>query len=120
LDNPVVQELTRLAQQQRIIMLGFIRQEILSGVRDNQHFERLRNKLRYFYDFPLETEDFETAATFYNICRAKGVQGSQTDFLLCAVAQRYNFAIFTTDKDFEHYQKHLDFKLHSVTHLQAS
>lgn len=33
--------------------------------------------------------------------KAKGVQGSNTDFLICAVANRLKFPIFTTDNDFK-------------------
>lgn len=39
----------------------------------------------------------ERAAEFYNHCRNKGVQGSNTDFLICAVAARFKTPIFTTD-----------------------
>lgn len=108
------QTLLKLIQQTRVILLGIVRQEVLSGIREMQQFERIRQKLRLFPDFPLTTEDYEKAAEFYNICRARGVQGSPTDFLLCAVSHHYNFPIFTTDKDFEYFQKYLDFQLYSV------
>ncbi len=108
------QTLLKLIQQTRIILLGVVRQEVLSGIREMQQFERIRQKLRSFPDFPLTMEDYEKAAEFYNICRARGIQGSATDFLLCAVSHRYNFPIFTTDKDFEHFKKYLDFQLYSV------
>lgn len=65
-----------MAQQKRLLMLGAIRQEVLSGIREPQRFEWLRQKLRAFPDFPVSLEDYETAAEFYNSCRAKGVQGS--------------------------------------------
>jgi predicted nucleic acid-binding protein len=52
------------------------------------------------------------AAQFFNICRAKGVQGSNTDFLICAVAVRWQLAIFTTDGDFTLFAKHLPIVLH--------
>jgi len=107
-----VQELRQLIEQTRVVLLSVIRQEILSGIREKQQFEQIRQKLRSFPDFPLITEDYETAAEFYNICRAKGLQGSQTDFLLCAVSHRYDFPILTTDKDFEHFKKHLYFQLY--------
>ena len=47
--------------------------------------------------------DFERAAEYFNTCRAKGLQGSNTDFLLCAVAERHRFPILTTDDDFTGY-----------------
>ncbi|MEK8020846.1 MAG: PIN domain-containing protein [Candidatus Parabeggiatoa sp.] len=114
------QTLLKLIQQTRVILLGVVRQEVLSGIRETHTFERIRQKLRSFPDFPLTTEDYEKAAEFYNICRSKGVQGSSTDFLLCAVSHRYDFPIFTTDKDFEHFQKYLDFQLYSVEVKQCS
>ncbi len=113
LENPLLQEFGQLAQQERVVMLGAIRQELLSGIREPQRFEWLRQQLRTFSDFPVDTEDYERAAEFFNICRAKGVQGSTTDFLLCAVAQRHQFAIFTTDKDFEYFRRHLEFPLYT-------
>jgi hypothetical protein len=112
-DNPIVTTLVNLIQQQRAVILGAIRQEVLSGVRSSQQFEWLRIQLRKFEDFPMVAEDYERAAEFFNSCRAKGVQGSPTDFLLCAVAQRHQFAIFTTDKDFEYFRRHLEFPLYT-------
>jgi predicted nucleic acid-binding protein len=51
------------------------------------------------------------AAEFANICRGKGIQGSTIDFLICAVAALENLMIFTTDKDFENYRKHLPIRI---------
>jgi predicted nucleic acid-binding protein len=68
--------------------------------------------LRSFPDLELESADYEDAALAFNRCREKGIQGSNTDFLLCAVAQRRGLAIFTTDGDFRHYAKVLKVKLH--------
>ncbi|MEG4628580.1 hypothetical protein QUB56_02810 [Microcoleus sp. AR_TQ3_B6] len=67
----------------------------------------LREYLRAFPDLELTTEDYELAAEFFNTCRSNGVQGSNTDFLLCAVAHRRGYSIFTTDKDFENFRSHI-------------
>jgi predicted nuclease of predicted toxin-antitoxin system len=40
------------------------------------------------------------AAEHFNTCRAQGVQGSNTDFPICAVAERRSLPILTTDTDF--------------------
>jgi predicted nucleic acid-binding protein len=93
-------------------MIGAIRQELLSGVRDTKQFAALRDHLRAFPDLPLETEDFERAAEFYNECRTKGIQGSNIDFLICAVAMRRELSILTTDRDFAGYARVLPLQLH--------
>lgn len=111
-DASVVGELERLIGDFRVAMLGPIRQELLSGIRHTEQFEKLRDKLRAFPDLPLTGDDFETAAGIFNLCRGKGVQGSNTDFLICAAAARRNMAIFTTDRDFLLYREHTGIKLY--------
>jgi hypothetical protein len=93
--------------------MGPIRQELLSGVRTAAGFERLRDHLEPFPDLSLLTRDFEDAARFFNICRGRGVQGSNTDFLICAVAHRHELPIYTTDRDFERFAAVLPIRLHS-------
>jgi predicted nucleic acid-binding protein len=105
-------ELRSLIADNRVQMIGPIRQEILSGVREEGQFKELEVRLSAFPDLPLTPEDHVTAARFFNLCRAKGVQGSNTDFLICAVAVHHRLAIFTTDKDFTLYAKHLPIVLH--------
>ncbi len=94
--RPEVEELRSLIDEGRVAMIGPIRQELLSGIRTVEAFERLRDHLRPYPDEPLETADFERAAEHFNTCRARGVQGSNTDFLICAVAERRNLPILTT------------------------
>jgi len=94
-------------------IIGPIRQELLSGISDWQQFTRLRKNLSYFSDLKIKSTDFELAAEFYNACRQKGIQGSHTDFLICAVAINYDLQIFTTDNDFENYQRIIPIKLFS-------
>jgi predicted nucleic acid-binding protein len=104
-------KLTELIQSSLIVMIGPVRQELLSGISNNDSFLRLKSKLEAFDDFTINTYDYETAAEFYNICRKHGVQGSHTDFLICAVAHNNDLLIFTTDKDFEGYADYLPIKL---------
>ena len=107
-----VQELRNLIQDHRVQMIGPIRQEILSGIRNESQFKKLQKHLKSFPDIPILTEDYVTAARFFNLCRSKGIQESNTDFLICAVAFRNKFSIYTTDKDFELFSKHLHIALH--------
>ena len=107
-----VDELQRLIVAGRAAIIGPIRQEVLSGIRDASAFERLRDRLGAFPDEPLATADYERAAEFFNTCRAKGLQGSNTDFLLCAVSVRHRMPLLTTDEDFSRYAKVIPFALH--------
>jgi len=110
--SPVAQELERLIKEFRVQMIGPIRQEILSGIRSKTQFNSLKDRLSNFPDAPVITEDYERAAEFFILCRAKCVQGSNTDFLICAVAERSNCTLFTTDKDFQLFSKYIPVKLH--------
>jgi predicted nucleic acid-binding protein len=70
--------------------------------------------MKGFNDFPIETIDYELAAEYSNICRRNGIQGSNTDFLICAIAVRNNFEIFTIDDDFNQYKKYIPIKLFDI------
>lgn len=102
-EDPAVKLLADLIQDGRTEMIGPVRQELLSGLRSTERFEALREKLRAFPDLALETEDHELAADYFNRCRRRGIQGSNTDFLICAVAARRELGILTTDRDFRHF-----------------
>jgi predicted nucleic acid-binding protein len=106
-----VVELAELIREGRAALLGPVRQELLSGVPSAGQFETLRDTLKAFPDVVLQSEDYEEAAAFFNRCRAKGVQGSNTDFLICAAAARRRYPILTTDSDFARYAKHLPIQL---------
>ena len=113
-NDPTRSELTSLVEDGRVAIIGPIRQELLSGLKDRVQFERLRDHLRAFSDTPISLEDYEEAASFYNRCREKGIQGSNTDFLICAVAVRNELPIFTTDVDFQNFARVLPITLHEV------
>ena len=93
------------------VIIGPIRQELLSGISDVNTFTLLKTKLEAFEDVRITTNDYVTAAQFYNTCRKHGIQGSHTDFLICSVACNHHYTIFSTDRDFEHYRRYLPIKL---------
>ena len=105
------ERLMQLIEEGRVVMLGPIRQEILSGIKEKKQFNLLTEHLTAFPDYQIITKDYEIAAEYFNICRAKGVQGSNTDFLICAAAVNNNFSIYTSDKDFTLFKKYLPVKL---------
>jgi hypothetical protein len=104
--------LKELIRDGRVIVIGPVRQEILSAIPDEVQFRKLKAKLRAFEDLGLTSDDYELAAEFYNTCRKRGVQGSYIDFLICAVAARNKLPIFTLDKDFERYAQPLGIALY--------
>jgi predicted nucleic acid-binding protein len=112
IDDAIPRELTELIQEARVVLIGPVRQELLSGIKSKPQFEQLREHLRAFPDLELESADYEDAAAAFNRCRERGIQGSNTDFLICAVAMRHDLAIFTTDGDFKHFARTLRFELY--------
>lgn len=100
-----------LIEDGRAVMIGAIRQELLSGIRSAAAFDKLRDALRAFDDLALQISDYELAAQCFNTCRGKGVQGAPTDLLICAVAQARGLPILTTDRDFLLYKRHLAIEL---------
>ncbi len=111
-ENETTSELAELINEGRVVMLGSIRQELLSEIRQEEQFSSLADHLRAFPDLALTEDDFEEAASCFNLCRAQGIQGANTDFLICAVAIRNKMPIFTTDKDFVNFAKVLEIGLH--------
>ncbi|MGB8885233.1 MAG: PIN domain-containing protein [Candidatus Korobacteraceae bacterium] len=108
-----LQRLRDLVGEGRARLLGAVRQEILSGIRYSEQFARLQSELRLFPDAGLEVEDYETAAEVSNTCRAHGIAVTPIDMLLCSVALRRGWAIYTSDRDFERYAKHVPVVLYS-------
>jgi predicted nucleic acid-binding protein len=103
--------LKEIIKDGRLVIIGPIRQEILSGISKETQFESLKEHLSPFEDAPLSSNHFIKAAEFCNTCMKKGVQGSNTDFLICSVAFLENLEIFTTDLDFRNYKKYLPIEL---------
>lgn len=112
--HALVEELTELVAELRVQLIGPIRQELLSGVKTKKQFSSLKKYLAAFPDLPLDSADFELAAEFFNLARSKGIQGSNTDYLICAVAHRHRLPIFTTDQDFERYASVVPIRLYQT------
>ena len=75
-------EISELIREDRAQIIGPVRQELLSGVRTDDQFQKLRDYLEAFDDVPLTTENYEAAARDSNKCRAAGIAGSSIDFLI--------------------------------------
>lgn len=104
-DRRVTQSLYQLIQRGQVQLLGSTRQEVLSGIREESVFQRIRDHLGDFPNVELDKHDYEEAARISNLCRRGGVAGSAIDMLMCSVSLRHDWEIFTTDHDFVRYQR---------------
>jgi predicted nucleic acid-binding protein len=117
--NPREQRITHALQELirdgRAQLLGPVRQELLSGIRQEPSFRKLRDHLRAFDEPRIEIADYEEAAHINNQCRSRGIAGSAIDFLICAAASRRDWQVFTTDQDFSRYASAVPLKLYQVS-----
>jgi hypothetical protein len=112
LERRLIEALAELIREGRVQLVGPVRQELLSGIREEAQFRRLRDYLRAFPEQVLAAEDYEEAAQMNDRCRNRGVAGSAVDFLICAAAQRRGWSILTTDRDFQNYAAVLPLRLY--------
>jgi predicted nucleic acid-binding protein len=110
-DRRLTQILYQLVQRGQIQLLGSTRQEVLTGIREESVFQRIRDHLGDFPDVELEQHDYEEAARISNLCRRAGIAGSAIDMLMCSVSLRHGWEIFTTDRDFVQYQRNVPIRL---------
>ena len=106
-----VNELVDLIQEGRLEIIGPIRMEVLSGIRDQEIFDAFAETLSAFADRTITSEIYVLAAKFFNLCRSHGIQGSNTDFLICACSVHWNIPILSKDNDYLHYRKHIPIEL---------
>lgn len=102
-----VRALNDLIADARVALLGVVRQELLSGIKDIRQFTQLRDYLHAFPDVPLTVADYELAAEMSNTCRSHGIAAPPIDLLICSVAHGRQWAIYTLDRDFERYARYL-------------
>jgi predicted nucleic acid-binding protein len=107
--------LNQLVRTGRVRLLGAVRQEVLSGIREESQFRRIRTHLRFFEDVVLATEDYEEAAQMSNRCKRSGIASSAVDMLICAVSSLRGWQVFSTDGDFMQYSRVLGLRLHTVS-----
>ncbi len=116
-EQQYINELRELVTELRVAIIGPVRQELLSGISSVATYVTLRDRLRAFDDLSANPDDYETAAEFSNECRRHGIQGSHTDFLICAMSSKRSMSIFTTDNDFLSYASVLSIRLHAVRNI---
>lgn len=104
-DEKIKSNLVQLIDEGKVAIIGPIRQEILSGIKDEKRFQILKEYMEAFQDEPIETNDYENAAAISNKCIAKGIAVTAIDALIVAFAIRNGWEVYTKDKDFDRYEK---------------
>ncbi len=93
----MVAQLREAIEDGSALIVGPIRQEILSGIRDKALFAMTEGLLDPFRDEEITASDYIEAARLFNLCQDHGVQCGTVDILLCAVAVRNRYGILTCD-----------------------
>lgn len=113
-EQRIVAKLRDLIEQDEAVLVGPVRQELLSGLRDESEFRRLAEVLHHFPYIPVLDGDYDAAASCFNTCRRAGVSAGAIDMLLCAVALRAEATLMTCDADFVRYAAVLGLTLFDV------
>ena len=110
-ERRLTQTLYELVRRGQVHVLGSIRQEVLSGIREESQFRRIREHLGDFPNVAVDAGDYEEAARISNLCRRAGVVGSAVDMLMCSLSIRHDWQIFSTDRDFLQYGRVVQIRL---------
>ena len=84
-------------------------------LRSLRKYDSIKRALRSFPDEEIATPIYEMAASFFNTCRRRGLQGSHTDFLICACAVAWETQILSKDADYTRFQDILPIDLFEVS-----
>lgn len=71
-----INELSELVENNQVILVGPVRQEVLSGISNLKQFNLLKKKLSAFDNDPIGLSEYELATELFNKCRKNGIQGS--------------------------------------------
>jgi predicted nucleic acid-binding protein len=89
-------------QDGRVAIVGLIRQELLSGIKEQAQFEKVKSALASFVDEQIDTADHEHAARLYNECRSQDFEVGPVDMMIWAVAMRRNWQVLSNDSGLNH------------------
>ncbi|MGH7319773.1 MAG: type II toxin-antitoxin system VapC family toxin [Candidatus Rokuibacteriota bacterium] len=118
--EPEVVEVVRRMIREDVPMAvpGIVLQEVLSGVRTEAQFVRLKHLLEAFPILVAERHHHVGAARIANACRRKGLATSAVDCLVSALATERDASLFTVDEDFFRMAPHCGLKLLGVDNLR--
>jgi predicted nucleic acid-binding protein len=89
-------------EHEEIATTGIIFQEVLQGIREESHYERMREALWSALILePRELSTYEVAAQLYRTARAAGLTiRSPNDCLIAAIALEHGALLVHNDRDF--------------------
>jgi hypothetical protein len=91
-----------------VFLVGNILQELLDGLRDRRHVDRLARTLATFPLVPLHRATHVAAAELRHRCRAHGIQVGPIACLIAAACIAHGFPLLTADRDFSRVARHTD------------
>jgi len=107
-------ELMELIFENRAVLLGPVRQQVLSRIPNPEAFERLRLMFRDMPHTDTVVEDHEGAAMYSLMCRTTNIRVDPTNILICAVAERKELAVFTDNIEFNRISAAVPVRLHNI------
>lgn len=113
-EQRLVREWEDLVRSGTAVLVGPIRQEVLSGIRSPEAFANLQEALGSFGYLEIVPLDYDEAAQLFNRLRSKGITSTPIDLLICVVARRHDIPIFSTDPDFTYIAPHAGLRLHQT------
>ena len=83
-----------------VVVPGICMQELLSGLRTSEQFEKVGSLLAPFPVLLASRQHHVAAARIANACRSGGVSVGAVDALIAALAIEHSARLLTTDDDF--------------------
>jgi predicted nucleic acid-binding protein len=111
-EHPAAARLRRgIERGEPVVVPGICLQEVLSGVRTGEQFERLASLMAPFPVLLASRGHHVAAARIANACRSRGVAVAAVDALIAALALEHSARLLTTDVDFKNIARHCALRL---------
>ena len=96
-----VEEVTRLLQENRLVITGLVIAELLQGMKGIKEEEKISDLLTGISTRELTTDLWIKAGEMSLSLRRKGINLPLTDIAIATLAIEYQFSLFTLDKHFD-------------------
>lgn len=106
-----VEEITRLLQENRLVITGIIIAELLQGMKGLREEDRIADLLTAISPVELTTDLWVKAGKMALSLRRKGVTLPLTDVAIAILAIEHDLSVFSLDK---HFEKIPGVKIHKI------